>query len=188
MIATALLAAAGLLAATAAKADTIENVDLTFANGSTFVGTITFSSNFQSVVAADGTLHGYQNGTFGFTGNLSNTETVDEVFYGGLHVGNTVDGVILESAGFGLGGLEHNFITLDFNIADAPRVSLIFPNLTGVDGEYFGDHPADVNSGDSSITPTPEPGTILLLGSGLLGLAGVVRRKVAPARLAASNR
>jgi hypothetical protein len=28
-----------------------------------------------------------------------------------------------------------------------------------------------------SITPTPEPGSIFLLGSGLLGLAGLVRRK-----------
>ena len=41
----------------------------------------------------------------------------------------------------------------------------------------------DVSGGDSlaigtvSFVPTPEPGTLLLLGSGALGLAGIVRRR-----------
>lgn len=33
--------------------------------------------------------------------------------------------------------------------------------------------------GQSTITPTPEPGSLLLFGSGLLGLAGILRRKLA---------
>ena len=43
-------------------------------------------------------------------------------------------------------------------------------------GEYAAD--GDIAYLSTTITPTPEPGSIILLGSGLLGLAGVVRRKL----------
>ena len=29
-----------------------------------------------------------------------------------------------------------------------------------------------------NVSPTPEPGTLVMLGSGLLGMAGLIRRKV----------
>jgi hypothetical protein len=35
-----------------------------------------------------------------------------------------------------------------------------------------------ISSGDTNITSVPEPGTLGLLGTGLVGLAGVVRRKL----------
>jgi hypothetical protein len=35
-----------------------------------------------------------------------------------------------------------------------------------------------LGSGDTVITTVPEPGTLGLLGTGLVGLAGVVRRKL----------
>ena len=38
--------------------------------------------------------------------------------------------------------------------------------------------PAELSGNIGTITPTPEPGSIFLLGSGLLGLAGLVRRKL----------
>jgi hypothetical protein len=36
-----------------------------------------------------------------------------------------------------------------------------------------------MGSSDVVVTPTPEPSSMMLLGSGLLGLAGLRRRKVA---------
>jgi PEP-CTERM motif len=38
--------------------------------------------------------------------------------------------------------------------------------------------PIDVSSGDTNLAEVPEPGTPTLLGTGLIGLAGVTRRKL----------
>jgi len=55
-----------------------------------------------------------------------------------------------------------------------------FPTLPNFDGFVAGDGTvldATVNYGSATVTQTPIPGSILLLGSGLVGLIGLVRRK-----------
>jgi hypothetical protein len=49
--------------------------------------------------------------------------------------------------------------------------------LTVTTGHAFFDGMVAVSSGDTSIT-TPEPGSLVLMGTGLVGLAGALRRKL----------
>jgi len=50
--------------------------------------------------------------------------------------------------------------------------------LTINTGKGFFNGSTTISSGDTNITTVPEPGTLGLLGTGLVGLAGVLRRKL----------
>jgi hypothetical protein len=52
-------------------------------------------------------------------------------------------------------------------------ISVDPPNVGNISWNYYNNE----IPGEEYICPTPEPGTMILLGSGLLSLAGVVRRK-----------
>ena len=49
--------------------------------------------------------------------------------------------------------------------------------MTVSTGHAYFDGSVPVSSGDVSIT-TPEPGSLMLMGTGLVGLAGALRRKL----------
>ena len=70
-VAIAALAMAGLAATADAKADPIDNVNLTFQSGATFSGTVTLAPDYSYIEAATGTLTGYQYGTNAFVGSGS---------------------------------------------------------------------------------------------------------------------
>jgi len=85
---------------------------------------------------------------------------------------------------------------LDINFASTLTTGTYFVNLTGADGPLEWDttsHPLNGNNayymsngvttqiqGEGFLirgTQTPEPGTFMMLGSGLIGVAGLVRRR-----------
>jgi hypothetical protein len=50
--------------------------------------------------------------------------------------------------------------------------------LTINTGKGYFDGTTSISSGDTNIIATPEPGTLGLMGTGLVGLAGILRRKL----------
>jgi hypothetical protein len=169
------LAVAGTVSAATAKADPVEYVQLTFASGAHFSGDVTFAPGYTSVEGVTGTLTGYQYGTNGFIG--SGSETIDWAWYPGANYasGNDIFGAFLVDGPpgdytYGAPGYT-NWIAFTYDYSGAP--SLVFSGA-GYGNEI--DYNDPLVSG--SITATPEPNTLLLLASGLVGLAFTMRRKI----------
>jgi len=74
----------------------------------------------------------------------------------------------------------HNYTltgTLSGQLEGGSTVQGVTVQLTINTGKGFFNGATNISSGDTSIT-TPEPGSLSLMGTGLLGLAGLVRRKL----------
>ena len=172
------LFALACLATVAAANPLSYNIDLTLSNGATFTGVVDFNSTLTAVTSLTGTLTDYQDGTLGFVGSGKDTLSL---VGDGIKLGPTLDEVTAGDAPWQVGTKKHphtedNLLTLDFNLTNPNDITLIdIPLLTGVDFQFGG----DIVARDSTLTPTPEPGSILLLGSGLAGLALLLRKKMA---------
>lgn len=185
------VAVVGLAAASSAKADPVDHLTLSFASGATFSGDVEFAPDYSSVESVTGTLTGYQYGTAGFTG--SGSDTIDWVWDSSINqatpsIPGDIYGTFLmdgpPNSSFGGTGY-YNWIDLTYDFTGAP--TLIFDNSpddllsggylpNGVDGSE--DYVDPMVGGEFTPVVTPEPSSLWLLGSGLVGFAGMVRRKI----------
>jgi len=132
---------------------------LSFTTGALTGGSLqtggTFGSGGTFTITGNGT-DGLPNGTI-FSGSFTNVTWTLVTLANGTH-NYTLTGVVTGL----LGGYSTNGVTVQLTINT---------------GKGFFNGSTSISSGDTSVL-VPEPGTLSLLGTSLIGLAGVIRRKI----------
>ena len=156
-------------------------------------GTNNFTANGWATKLIDGsTLY---NISYGSTPNFNITATIDTS--GNASAGSLAIGGTIPTLGFNSGTLLTGALTdFGFMSGGGDPLEFLFSGLGGDAAGLFGAYPAGVilsgldndfngnwaegfshtTSGVANTGATPEPATLLLLGSGLIGLAGVGRK------------
>jgi hypothetical protein len=133
---------------------------VTFSTGALASGSLqmggTFAAGGSFTITGNGT-NGIPNGTI-FTGTFSGPVTWTLVTLANGTHNYTLTGVLTGTLG---SGFSTNGVTVQLTINT---------------GKGFFNGSTSISSGDTNIV-VPEPGTLGLLGTGLVGLAGLLRRK-----------
>ncbi|MGB7844896.1 MAG: PEP-CTERM sorting domain-containing protein [Candidatus Acidiferrum sp.] len=174
------LVVATCFVASAARADQIDTVTMTFASGATFAGSVTFAPGLLSVTGVDGILTGYQLGSAGPSLVPGSTDAISWVWPGQILTDpSTITTWLGDGTGFAsYDPLVSNLIQFAYDSATGMFVST---------GDPFTDNGVlyiDPNVGNvldpmttGKIAPVPEPTSLLLLGVGLASLLGAKSRK-----------
>lgn len=165
-------AAAMLSASLAARADTVQTlyVNATFQDGDKLSGTLVYDLGLHFVIGGDVTLTGLYNETWtdaSSTPNSHGTSTFNLYnVYGSMLVPPVFE---IEYMG---DGLPVPFTPITICSLTNPCADFGNPVLYT---EFFND--IAVSGYVTPIAPTPEPSSLALLGTGMLGIAGMVRKR-----------
>jgi PEP-CTERM motif len=132
---------------------------VTFSTGSLATGSLqmggTFNAGGSFTITGNGS-DGLPNGTL-FSGTFTSATWTVVTLANGTH-NYTLTGVLTGT----LGSVNANGVTVQLTINT---------------GKGFFNGSTQISSGDTNVV-VPEPGSLSLLGTGLLGLAGMIRRKI----------
>lgn len=167
-----------VLCAQVSKADTFS---FNFA-GAIYSGSGTFTATNEGPGPLGSTEYDITSFTSGSVTNfLNQTSTIAT----GLSTFNGADNVVHDPGIFGISSLDGNGIS--FALANGIQINLsagfltyVAQGSTALSTENISFHLTNTTSpnGDPSTSPVPEPGTLALLGTGILGAAGVIRRRL----------